>query len=115
MQNNNHQVLKIHGQLFQLIEKRSFPAEILIENGRVAAIKPIDSAPPVWILPGFIRFLLPTRFHALPHVKSMFYIHPFRQLTCTAWLRAVLCTLPGAAHPLLLALLVIMFSGIMQK
>ena len=54
MQNNNTPVFKIQGQLLQLVEKRSFPAELLIENGRVAAITPIDSAPPVWILPGFV-------------------------------------------------------------
>lgn len=45
---------RICGRVLHLEERKEFPAEILIENGRIISINPLEAAPPVWILPGFV-------------------------------------------------------------
>ena len=44
----------IQGNLVDIHQKRIYPAEVIIENGKIQSIKEIDSAPQQYILPGFI-------------------------------------------------------------
>jgi len=46
--------ITIQGNLVDIHQKRIYPAEILIENGKIQSIKEIESAPQQYILPGFI-------------------------------------------------------------
>ena len=50
MINKNH----IQANLVDIHQKRIYPAEICVENGKIVSIKEIDSAPEQYILPGFI-------------------------------------------------------------
>jgi adenine deaminase len=44
----------ISGQLVDLHQRRIFPAEVVVEGGRIAAICEVPSAPERFILPGFV-------------------------------------------------------------
>jgi adenine deaminase len=44
----------IQGNLVDIHQKRIYPAEVIIENGKIQSIKETDSAPQQYILPGFI-------------------------------------------------------------
>ncbi|MFI5141722.1 MAG: amidohydrolase family protein, partial [Bacteroidia bacterium] len=44
----------VQGNLVDIHQKRIYPAEVTIENGKIQSIKEIDSAPQQYILPGFI-------------------------------------------------------------
>ncbi|MDJ1499704.1 adenine deaminase [Xanthocytophaga agilis] len=44
----------ITGQLVDVCQKRIYPARIVIQHGKIAEITPIDSAPEVFIIPGFV-------------------------------------------------------------
>ena len=54
MENRTKTEQRICGRVLLPAERLDFPGEILIENGRISAINPMESAPPVWILPGFV-------------------------------------------------------------
>ncbi|HXU25916.1 MAG TPA: amidohydrolase family protein, partial [Bacteroidia bacterium] len=44
----------VQGNLVDIHQKRIYPAEIIVENGKILSIKETDSAPQQYILPGFI-------------------------------------------------------------
>lgn len=44
----------ISGQIINLFERRIFPGEVTIKNGKIASISEIDHAPEHYILPGFV-------------------------------------------------------------
>lgn len=64
------QQLIIQGQLIDIINRRTYPAQIKIENGIISEIQEIAEAPPQYILPGFAdahihiesSMLVPTAF-----------------------------------------------------
>ncbi len=45
---------KIAGQLLDLHQRRAYPAEILISEGKIDLIREVEKAPARWILPGFV-------------------------------------------------------------
>ncbi|MBT8252702.1 MAG: amidohydrolase family protein, partial [Bacteroidia bacterium] len=46
--------MHIQGQIVDIIERRIFPGEVSIENGRISSITEIESAPAKYIMPGFV-------------------------------------------------------------
>jgi adenine deaminase len=48
------QTTTIHGQYVDILNKRIYPASLLIEEGRIVSITECDTAPNQYILPGFI-------------------------------------------------------------
>lgn len=44
----------ISGQIVDLIKKRIYPGLVIVENGKIKSIAPLETAPLVYILPGFI-------------------------------------------------------------
>ena len=46
--------MKITGQLVDIHNREIFPAEIIIEEGKISSIKRVEKAEPHFILPGFI-------------------------------------------------------------
>ena len=61
------------GQIIDLHRRRTYPGEIRVENGRIAAIRELPSAPERYLLPGFVdahvhiesSMLVPTEFARL--------------------------------------------------
>src|SRR6201986_3839393 len=68
----------ISGKLIDLFQKRTYPAEVTVENGRIRSITETISAPDQYILPGFIdahihiesSMLVPTAFAAMAVVHG---------------------------------------------
>jgi adenine deaminase len=54
MEKNLKEMHRICGQFINLHQRTISPAEVCIEDGIISAITPLRSAPPVWILPGFV-------------------------------------------------------------
>src|SRR5687768_6043660 len=60
----------ISGQLIDIIQRSTYPANIIVENGIITRIERLDNAPSQYIFPGFIdahvhiesSMLLPTTF-----------------------------------------------------
>ncbi len=48
------QSFTVSGQYVDILQKRIFPATLLVENGFIQSITACEQAPPVFILPGFI-------------------------------------------------------------
>src|SRR5262245_33802426 len=42
------------GNVVDIPGRRSYPAEVVVENGRIAAIKPTTAKPATYLLPGFV-------------------------------------------------------------
>ena len=69
--------MKIHGQLIDIHQKRVYPAQISIEQGRIRDIREVNYAPQRFIMPGLIdahihiesSMLVPSEFArlAVPH------------------------------------------------
>jgi adenine deaminase len=63
----------VSGQVIDLFERRTFPAEVTVENGKIKSITEVASAPSRYILPGFVdahvhiesSMLVPTEFARL--------------------------------------------------
>lgn len=70
--------MTISGQLIDVFQRRIYPAEILIGNGVITAVTELDTAPDVYILPGFTdahihiesAMLVPTAFARLAVVHG---------------------------------------------
>jgi adenine deaminase len=45
---------QIYGHLIDLHGRRTFPAEITLDSGKILSIREILDAPQIWILPGFV-------------------------------------------------------------
>src|ERR1700758_3992252 len=68
----------IQGNLVDIHQKRIYPAEVIIENGKIQSIKEIGSASQQYILPGFIdahvhvesSMLVPSEFARLAVVHG---------------------------------------------
>ncbi|MEM6329920.1 MAG: adenine deaminase [Planctomycetota bacterium] len=60
----------VDGQVVDVHARRVFPGRVTVADGRVSAIEPIDSAPPTFLMPGFVdahvhvesSMLAPTEF-----------------------------------------------------
>ncbi len=48
----NH--LSVSGNVVDILGRRTYPANVVVENGRIAAITESDSRPTTYLLPGFI-------------------------------------------------------------
>ena len=70
--------ITVSGQFVDIWQKTIYPAEVEIENGRIAAIRRSESASPQYILPGFIdshvhiesSMLVPSEFARLAVVHG---------------------------------------------
>ncbi len=66
----------VQGQIVDIYNRRIFPGEISIENGIIAAIHAIESAPELYIMPGFID--------AHIHIESSMLVpHEFARVALT--------------------------------
>jgi adenine deaminase len=54
MQGNSDSEILVRGQLIDLHKREQYPAEIRVSSRRIASIRRLAEAPPVWILPGFV-------------------------------------------------------------
>lgn len=45
---------KVVGNVVDIEQRRTYPAEITVESGRISAIAPVEQAPSVYLMPGFI-------------------------------------------------------------
>lgn len=50
----NKQFFSIEGQIVDIEERRTYAGKVIIENGRIKDIEPLDSAPNKFIMPGFV-------------------------------------------------------------
>ena len=50
----NQESFHIEGQIVDIINQRTYPGKIVIENSRIKSIIPVDKAPDHYIMPGFI-------------------------------------------------------------
>ena len=68
----------ITGQLIDVFQRRTYPAEVIVENGTIRSVKEISEAPQQYILPGFVdahihiesSMLVPTAFARLAVVHG---------------------------------------------
>ena len=69
---------KIVGNVVDILRRRTYPAEVAVENGRIAAITESASRPATYLLPGFIdahvhiesSMLIPSEFAKLAVVHG---------------------------------------------
>jgi adenine deaminase len=50
----NDHLLHVKGQLVDIFNRSIYPADIIVNNGKIQSIRKIDLAPEVFILPGFV-------------------------------------------------------------
>ena len=62
--------MKVHGQIVDIKNKKVYPGQLTVVNGKIESIVEIDQAPPHYIMPGFVdahihiesSLLVPTEF-----------------------------------------------------
>lgn len=50
----NEEFFSLEGQIVVIEEQRTYPGKVMVKNGKIASIQPLDTAPEHFILPGFI-------------------------------------------------------------
>lgn len=75
---NSATPLSLSGQLVDLHQQKIYPARVVISNGTISAIEPLEAAPPQYIMPGFVdahvhiesSMLVPSEFARLAVVHG---------------------------------------------
>lgn len=50
----NEEFFSLEGQIVVIEEQRTYPGKVMVKDGKIASIQPLDTAPEHFILPGFI-------------------------------------------------------------